>query len=76
MSENPSPSPAEPEAIPHAHHLPTRGKQVLWLLLCVTLVAVTLVWWFPNESLLHFWVVTQILPLLYCALTYWGSHGD
>ena len=57
-------------------HLSRRAKTVLWLLASITLVSVTLVWFFPDESLWHFWLITQTLPLIYCALTYWGCDAD
>jgi hypothetical protein len=56
--------------------LSRRAKTVLWLLVSVTLLAVTGVWLFADESLWHFWIITQALPLIYCALTYWGCDAD
>ena len=56
--------------------LSRRAKTVLWLLASITLLSVTLVWFFPDESLWHFWLITQALPLIYCALAYWGTHAD
>ena len=53
-----------------------RSVLVLVLLALVTVMAVTLVWLWPDESLWHFVWVTQVLPLGYCLLAYWGSHAD
>ena len=53
-----------------------RAKVLLSALALVTLVGVGMVWLFPNESVWHFVIVTQLLPLIYCVLTYWASHAD
>ena len=53
-----------------------RSVLVLVLLALVTVSAVVLVWLWPDESLWHFVWVTQVLPLGYCLLAYWGSDAD
>lgn len=79
MSEHPHSS----DAISQLDHsgragrgLSFRSVWVLGLLALVTVMAVTLVWLWPDESLWHFVWVTQVLPLGYCLLAYWGSDAD
>ena len=57
-------------------HLSARSKWILLALTLVTVMGIGLVWWQPQESLWHFWLIAQALPVVYCLLTYWGSHAD
>ena len=57
-------------------HLSARSKWVLLALTLVTLMGVGLVWWMPQESMWHFWLIAQALPVVYCLLTYWGGNAD
>lgn len=56
--------------------LSRRARLALLLLAAATVLGVSVVWLLPDASLLHFWLVAQALPLLYCVLTYWGCDAD
>jgi hypothetical protein len=37
----------------------------------VTVAGLCFAWWHPEQTLWHFVVVTQMIPLFYLALTWW-----
>jgi hypothetical protein len=81
MSENVSlpvaaTAPLSEQTRQEAGRLSARSKWILLALTLVTVMGIGLVWWQPQESLWHFWLIAQALPLVYCLLTYWGGHAD
>ena len=66
-SDTPSKAPA-PEAKARL------GARALWGMLALSVVTVAglcFAWWHPEQTLWHFVVVTQLIPLFYLALTWW-----
>lgn len=53
-------------------------KHRVWLgvlgLLTLTLLALLLVWRWPDSTLMHFWLIAQFVPLLYWLLV-WALLG-
>ena len=81
MSENVSSSvdataPLSEQTRQGVGRLSARSKWILLALTLVTVMGIGLVWWQPQESLWHFWLIAQALPVVYGLLTYWGSHAD
>jgi len=44
-------------------------------LLMLTLLALLLVWRWPDATLMHFWLIAQFVPLLYWLLV-WALLGE
>ena len=67
-SEAPRPTTIEVTALP---------RRALWGvvgLVVLTVGSLSLAWWMPNATLLHFLWVAQVLPVLYLLLVWWGTH--
>lgn len=41
-------------------------------LVAVTIAALWVAWRWPEKTSLHFWLVTQLVPLVYLCLAWWG----
>jgi hypothetical protein len=41
----------------------------------VTLLAMAWAWHWPDQTLLHFWLVAQAMPVLYVVLAWWGAQA-
>jgi hypothetical protein len=41
----------------------------------VTLLAMAWAWHWPDQSLLHFWLVAQAMPVFYVILAWWGAQA-
>jgi hypothetical protein len=44
-------------------------------LLVLTVLAMTVAWYWPEQPLLHFWLVAQAVPVLYVILAWWGAQA-
>lgn len=42
----------------------------------VTVSALWVAWRWPDHTLLHFWLVTQAVPILYLLLAWWGVDAS
>jgi hypothetical protein len=52
------------------------SSRALWAtiaLVAVTIAALWVAWRWPDHTLLHFWLVTQMVPLVYLFLAWWGG---
>ena len=53
------------------------GARALWGMLALTVVTLgglCFAWWYPEHTLWHFVVVTQMIPLFYLALAWWVAR--
>jgi len=41
-------------------------------LVVVTVAALWTAWRWPDQTLMHFWLVTQVVPVVYLFLAWWG----
>lgn len=39
----------------------------------VTTAGLCFAWWYPQETLWHFFAVTQLIPLFYLVLSWWTA---
>jgi hypothetical protein len=56
----------------------TTNQRTLSGVLCLiglTVVAMSVAWYWPDRTLLHFWLVAQTMPVLYVVLAWWGSQA-
>lgn len=53
--------------------LSKRALLSLWLLVVLTVASLTVAWWWPDSTWLHFVWVAQAVPVLYGVLMWWGS---
>jgi hypothetical protein len=44
----------------------------LMVLFGVTVLSLLLAWWWPENTALHFWLVAQLMPVIYVALLCWS----
>ncbi|WP_146100050.1 hypothetical protein [Limnohabitans sp. TS-CS-82] len=57
---------------------PSSHGRAFWGVLClfgVTLLAMAWAWHWPDQSLLHFWLVAQAMPVFYVILAWWGAQA-
>jgi cobalamin biosynthesis protein CobD/CbiB len=56
----------------------THNQRAFWGVLCLvvlTVLAMTVAWYWPEQPLLHFWLVAQAVPVLYVILAWWGAQA-
>ncbi len=66
----------DPETTPRDPKERARRSRSVWVVLSLTLgttLALVLAWASPQETVWHFWGVTQFLPLFYLALSVWAA---
>jgi hypothetical protein len=44
-------------------------------LVAVTVAALWVAWRWPDQTLMHFWLVTQVVPVVYLLLAGWGVEA-
>jgi len=54
--------------------LPKRSLWGVVGLVVLTVGSLSLAWWMPNATLLHFLWVAQAVPVLYLLLAWWGTQ--
>jgi Flp pilus assembly protein TadB len=56
------------------HGLSVPVIRLLFVLLWVTLGALTLAWLWPEETVMHFWLVAQFVPVFYVVLLWYATR--
>lgn len=51
--------------------LGVRVRLAMGLLAVVTVAGLCFAWWYPEDTLWHFFIVTQLVPLFYLGLSWW-----
>jgi hypothetical protein len=64
--------------VPNPNHPAERSRRarsvwVVFLLVFSTLAGLVLSWAWPHETIWQFWVMTQLLPLIYLILSIWAA---
>lgn len=65
-------APVPPSSTSERSPLTPRALWSLALFVLLTFSSLTLAWWLPNDTWLHFAWVTQAVPVLYVVLMWWG----
>jgi hypothetical protein len=56
----------------------THNQRAFWGVLCLlglTVLAMSVAWYWPDQTLMHFWLVAQATPVLYVILAWWGANA-
>jgi hypothetical protein len=66
----------EPDTTPDVTTARQRARARIGVLLLalITLLGLSMAWWWPERTEWHYLVVTQFIPLCYAVLAWWVAH--
>ena len=71
-SQTPIPQNEPVSTVARSAHLSRRVTWGLISLIAVTVGALWAAWRWPEQTSMHFWLVTQVVPVVYLFLAWWG----
>lgn len=73
MTSSSSVNPKPAKAVAAEAGAASRVRVAMLALVGVTTAGLCFAWWYPQETLWHFFAVTQLIPLFYLVLSWWTA---